>query len=64
MVIVCGAVIVSGWFPGVMTDRWEHRDTEDGGGVPLVVAAKAPVIRLQGASLPGWWTIHRDWSHA
>ena len=24
MVIVCGAVIVSGWFAGVMTDRWER----------------------------------------
>jgi hypothetical protein len=24
MVIVCGAVVVSGWFPGVMTDRWER----------------------------------------
>jgi len=32
------------------------------GGVPLVVAAEVPVIRLHGTSLPGWWTIHHDWS--
>jgi hypothetical protein len=24
MAIVCGAVIVSGWFAGVLVDRWER----------------------------------------
>jgi arginine exporter protein ArgO len=46
MAIICGAVIVSGWFAGVMTDRYERFFW--GGAITAVVA----VFVLAVASMP------------
>jgi MFS family permease len=46
MAIVCGAVIVSGWFAGVMTDRYERFFW--GGAITAAVA----VFVLAVASMP------------
>jgi hypothetical protein len=46
MAIVCGAIIVSGWFAGVMTDRYERFFW---GGAML---AAASVFVLAVASMP------------
>ena len=45
MAVICGAVIVSGWFAGVLVDRWERVFWAGAllGGVMLAVFAAAAV---------------------